>query len=479
MMKSKRGPKGPEDLRRQAEESLKSEPGRPGDARLEDADSLIHKLRVHQIELEMQNEELQRVQNDLEVSRSRYADLYDFAPVGYLTMNKHGQIVDLNLTAARQLGIERGRLINKHFQYSVFQPDKKEFLSHLNAIFDKRERQIAEVRLSPKSGEQFYAQIESIYMEGEGGAGLCRTNMSDVTLRKKAEQVLQNAHDELERSVEDRTCELTKANELLKLEIAERERGQRELKVYAEKLENSNRDLEDFAFIASHDMQEPLRKIQTFTHMIKEKHAGTLDSTGRDLFERIAKAAKRMSEMVRGLLEFSRVGRSSNPFTTTDLTLLVKEVTSDIEVLIKQSGARIEVGDLPTIEADPFQMRQLFQNVIINSMKFHGEENPVIKIYAKPGSVCREGDDHPEGKAYQVFVEDNGIGFDAQYLDRIFALFQRLHGRSAYEGTGMGLAICRRIVERHKGCITARSSPGDGATFIITLPEKQLKDELK
>jgi PAS domain S-box-containing protein len=475
-MKSKRGPKGPENLRTRAEESLKSDPGRPGDTRLEDANSLIHELRVHQIELEMQNEELLRVQNDLEISRSRYADLYDFAPVGYLTLNRHGQIVDLNLTAARQLGIERGRLIGKHFQYSVFQPDKEEFLSHLNAIFDKRERQIAEVRLSPKGSEQFYARIESIYMEGEDGAGLCRTNMSDVTLRKKAEQVLQNAHDELERCVDDRTCELRNANELLKLEIAERERGERELKVYADKLEISNRDLHDFAFIASHDMQEPLRKIQTFAHLIKDKHAGTLDSTGRDLFERITRAAKRMSEMIKGLLEFSRTGRSSNPFTTTDLTLLVREVMSDIEVLIEESGARIEVGDLPAIEADPIQMRQLFQNIIINSLKFHGEENPVIKIYAKPGGVYREGDDRPEGKAYQVFVEDNGIGFDEQFLDRIFALFQRLHGMSAYGGAGMGLAICRKIVERHNGCITATSSPGDGATFIVTLPEKQLKD---
>ncbi len=312
-MKRNKGPKDPEDLRTRAEEILKSEPVRPGDTRLEEANSLIHELRVHQIELEMQNEELRRAQNDLEISRSRYADLYDFAPVGYLTLNKHCLIVDLNLTAARQLGIERGRLINKHFQYSVFPPDKKEFVSHLNAIFDRRERQIAEVRLSPKDGEQFYARIESIYMEGEDGAGLCRTNMSDVTLRKKAEQVLRNAHDELERCVDDRTCELTKANELLKLEIAERERGESELKVYAEKLEISNRDLQDFAFIASHDMQEPLRKIQTFTHLIKEKHAGTLDSTGRDLFERIAKAAKRMSEMIRGLLGFSRVGRIRIP----------------------------------------------------------------------------------------------------------------------------------------------------------------------
>jgi len=196
-MKSKRGLKGPEDLRARAEENLKSEPDRLGDTSLEDANSLIHELRVHQIELEMQNEELRRVQNDLEISRARYADLYDFAPVGYLTLNKHGQIVDLNLTAARQLGIERGRLLNKHFQYSVFQPDKKEFFSHLNAIFDRRERQIAEVRLSPKGGDQFYARLESIYSEGEDGTGLCRTNMSDVTLRSRAEEALRESQQML------------------------------------------------------------------------------------------------------------------------------------------------------------------------------------------------------------------------------------------------------------------------------------------
>ena len=216
MMKNNRSDEGSEDLRKRAEESLKPEPDRPGEMCLEETHSLIHELRVHQIELEMQNEELRRVQNDLEISRSRYADLYDFAPVGYLTLNKHGQIVDLNLTAARQIGIERGRLVNKHFQYFVFQPDKKGFLSHLNAIFDKRERQIAEVRLSQKDGEQFYAQLESIYMEGEDSAGLCRTNMSDVSLRKRAEEVLRKAHDELDLRVQERTAELGKANEELR-----------------------------------------------------------------------------------------------------------------------------------------------------------------------------------------------------------------------------------------------------------------------
>jgi two-component system, chemotaxis family, sensor kinase Cph1 len=477
-MKTSRGHKDSEDLRTRAEESLKSGLDRLDEIGVEDAACLIHELRVHQVELEMQNEELRRVQDDLEQSRSHYADLYDFAPVGYLTLNKSGRIENLNLTAARLLGIERGYLINQHFQNFIFPPDKKSFFSHLKAIFDERARQIVEIRLSPKAGRQFYARLESIYLAVGDEVGLCMTNVSDVSLSKKAELVLQNAHDELERCVTERTAELAKANELLRLEIAERERAERELKVYAGQLELSNRELQDFAFVASHDMQEPLRKIQAFANLIQEKYAGSLDDQGRDFFERLTKAAKRMSDMIQGLLEFSRVTTRPNPFISTDLTLLVREVMSDIQLLIERSRARIEVLDLPTIEADPIQMRRLFQNLIINSLKFHGRQEPVIKIYAEPAGMVDAGDGQQEVKSYRISVEDNGIGFDEKHLDRIFTLFQRLQGRSASDGTGMGLAICRRIVERHKGRITARSRPDHGATFVITLPEKQLEDRL-
>jgi PAS domain S-box-containing protein len=177
-----------EDLRKRAEESLKAEPDWLNKTNLEEASSLIYELQVHQIELDIQNEELRRLQNDLEISRSRFSDLYDFAPVGYLTLDKNGLIVDLNLTAARQLGVERGHLLEKPFLYFVFQLDKGEFLSYLKMILDNRERQIVEIRLSPRGGEQFYARLEGIYIEGEDGTGLCRTSMSDVTLHKKAEQ---------------------------------------------------------------------------------------------------------------------------------------------------------------------------------------------------------------------------------------------------------------------------------------------------
>ncbi|MEN6439234.1 MAG: ATP-binding protein [Syntrophobacter sp.] len=442
-MKNKSSPKDPEDLRKRAEEILESEPDEPHDMCFEEAKILIHELRVHQIELEMQNEELRRVQDDLEISRTRYADLYDFAPVGYLSLDKNGQIVDLNLTAARQLGIERGHLLGKHFQYYVSQEDRKEFLAHLNELFEMHERRITEVRLSPKEGEQFHARLESIYLEGEDRAGLCRTNVSDVTLGKRAEQVLQNAYDELERRVDERTTELSQT---------------------VAKLESMNQELQEFAFIASHDLHEPLRKIQTFGNMLTRKHKESLNPEGQDYMERIIKAANRMSGLLRSLLDYSRTGTHILNHKRVSLTEVVKDAASDLELLIRGAKGRVEISELPTVDADAALLRQLFQNVIANSIKYSKEsEPPTVKIYGSIADfVC------------QVFIEDNGIGFDEDYVHKIFKPFERLHGESSpYGGTGMGLAICRKIVERHDGSITAKSKPGEGTTFTVRLPVKQ------
>jgi len=209
--------------------------------------------------------------------------------------------------------------------------------------------------------------------------------------------------------------------------------------------------------------------------MLEKKNAAELSDEGRDYLGRIIRAATRMSDMVKGLLDYSRINTREEPFAAVDLNLLVKEVQNDIEISIETTGARLEVGRLPTLQADSNQMHRLFLNLIGNALKFHGEKNPVVKIYAKPA------EDGPKlfsgGRVHRIFIEDNGIGFDEKYLDRMFTLFQRLHGRSDYEGTGMGLAICRKIVERHHGTITARSEPQRGATFIVSLPEKQPSTE--
>ncbi len=459
-----------DDLRSRAEQALKSGQDPPDDCSCEDMRRLIHELRIHQVELELQNEELRSTHARLEESRMRYADLYDFAPVGYFTFDEQGRIVEVNLTGARQLGIERGRLINTPFTAMVIESDRKGFRSHLKKVFDTGEGDTFEVRLKVKGGAEPYARLDSLFMRGADGAGFCRTSVTDISGKKQAEEALKKAHDELERRIEERTSELAQ-------EIVERKRAEEETRRYAEKLSRSNTELQEFAFVASHDMQEPLRKVQSFGSLLMEEHCQCLNEAGRDYLGRMMNAAQRMSEMIRSLLDYSRVMTQAEGFRKVELTRLVRDAVSDIELAIARNGARVEIADLPEIEADPVQMRRLFQNLIANALKFHGKEAPLVRIRAEltTGTKPAKG---REALQCRIFVEDNGIGFDEKHLDRIFTLFQRLHGRSEFEGTGMGLAICRRIVERHGGSITARSKPGEGATFIVTLPVKQPESEI-
>ncbi|MFL6260494.1 MAG: sensor histidine kinase [Thermoanaerobaculia bacterium] len=279
----------------------------------------------------------------------------------------------------------------------------------------------------------------------------------DLERRRQAERALLAARDELEIRVQERTAELATANEHLRRSTLE--------------LERSNRELQDFAFVASHDLQEPLRKIQAFGDRLRGKHGEALGPEGLDYLERMQRAAHRMHVLINDLLTFSRVTSRGQPFVPADLGQIAREVLSDLEVRVEQTGGRVEIGELPTIDADPLQMRQLLQNLIGNALKFHrGGEPPHVTV---SGSVARDGGP-PRAR---IVVADDGIGFDMKYLDRIFTPFQRLHGRAEYEGTGMGLAVCRRIVERHGGTLTAESAPGQGARFLVTLPVRQTQGE--
>jgi len=265
----------------------------------------------------------------------------------------------------------------------------------------------------------------------------------DITDRKQMEDELRKSRTEFELRVRERTVELSAA---------------------VTKLEQLNEELQEFAFIASHDLQEPLRKIQTFGNIVVRKHKESLNPEGQDYLGRMIKAANRMSELLRALLNYSRTGTNLLNYKPVSLTEVAKDAASDLEILIARAKGSVEISDLPTVDADAALLRQLFQNVIGNSIKYQKEsEPPIVKIYGRVAdSVCH------------VFIEDNGIGFDACYSNKIFKPFQRLHGRNApYKGTGMGLAICRKIAARHGGDITARSIPGQGATFILTFPAKQ------
>ena len=249
----------------------------------------------------------------------------------------------------------------------------------------------------------------------------------------------------------------------------------RDLQTTAVELARSNAELEQFAYVASHDLQEPLRKIQAFGGRLATKFGDALSDQGKDYLERIQNSSARMQTLISDLLTVSRVTTQSDPFIPVDLTPVVKEVVADLEIRIEELGAHVNVGALPTIDADPTQMRQLFQNLIGNALKFHRDSvAPEVKLDAH----SLNGRQHltknsPNGESCRIIVEDNGIGFDQQYAERIFEVFQRLHGRGEYEGTGVGLAMCRKIVERHGGTITASSKSGPGAMFVVTLPLKQ------
>jgi len=250
------------------------------------------------------------------------------------------------------------------------------------------------------------------------------------------------------------------------------------LKIYAKKLERSNTELQDFASVASHDLQEPLRKVQAFSDRLTSRCAASIDDQGRDYLDRIQNAARRMQSLINDLLTYARIATKAQPFVPTNLVSITQEVVSDLEARIEQANGRVEVGELPTVDADPMQVRQLMQNLIGNSLKYQRRDvPPVVKVSSKkvmidpaaPAGVFA-------GPLCQIMVEDNGIGFDEIYTEKIFTIFQRLHGRSEYEGTGVGLAVCRKIVERHGGTITARSTPGQGSTFMVTLPVQQPKE---
>jgi PAS domain S-box-containing protein len=263
-------------------------------------------------------------------------------------------------------------------------------------------------------------------------------------------------------------------------DITDRKRVEEKLKLYSDKLERSNRELQDFAQVASHDLQEPLRKILSFGDRLNTRAGESLDPDSQDYLQRMCNAAARMQTLINDLMAFSRVEIKGQAFVPTDLGVIAKEVSADLETRIEQAGGRVEIEELPTIDADPMQMRQLLQNLIGNSLKyFRPGVPPVVRISCqKPEARQPESLDEiaPARQFCEILVNDNGIGFDEKYLDRIFTVFQRLHKKGEYEGTGVGLAICRKIVDRHSGTITARSSPGQGATFVVTLPVIQLKD---
>lgn len=285
---------------------------------------------------------------------------------------------------------------------------------------------------------------------------------AEIGLRKVSENNLRSARNELQSHVK----ELLEAKKQLEMEIAHRRAAEEKEKAKTLALERSNEDLEQFAFIASHDLREPLRKLMSFTQLLSSGRYGSFDEKGEQFVSYIRDAAERMEALINSLLAYSRVTTQSRDFESVSFSELTNEAERDLQLRIDECGAHIEKDINGSVSGNRSQLRQVMQNLIGNALKYRSPDKPpVIRISGGPVSDNR----------YRITVSDNGIGFDPQYKDQIFEVFKRLHGRDEYEGTGMGLAICKKIIERHGGQINATSQLGEGSTFQIDLPISDMR----
>jgi light-regulated signal transduction histidine kinase (bacteriophytochrome) len=249
---------------------------------------------------------------------------------------------------------------------------------------------------------------------------------------------------------------------LIVRELADTERARQELDQRSQELARSNSDLEQFAYVASHDLQEPLRKVTSFCQLLQRRYAGQLDERADQYIEFATDGAKRMQVLINDLLAFSRVGRQGDETEEVDLGVLVDRATQNVASALEESGGTVSRGELPRVLGSPALLTTVFQNLLGNSLKFRGEEPPQVRVDAER--------DPADPQRWLLRFVDNGIGIDPEYADRIFVIFQRLHARNAYPGTGIGLAMCRKIVERHGGEMWLDTEATPGTTFVVALP---------
>ncbi|MBF9254122.1 PAS domain S-box protein [Pontibacter sp. 172403-2] len=393
-------------------------------------DKLIFTGIVHDIT------ELKKTEAALRESENKINSIIQAAVDGIITINNRGIMEMINPSAARLFDYDAEELLGKSINMLMPGPDSSRhdgYIRHYEETGEKRIIGIGrEVTGMRKDGSvfPFYLSISEVQLSDRK---VYTGFVHDITKQKLDEERLRR---------------------------------------YAAELERSNRELQDFAYVSSHDLQEPLRKIQAFGDRLLTKEYDNLSEQGKDYVDRMLNAASRMQNLINDLLGFSRVTAKSKPFVKVKLDDILSEVISDLEVTVEQTGAEIIRSPLPEIEAEPTQIRQLFQNLLSNAMKFRKpDESPIINIYAKNLQRRAHLTATPGDEVTEIYIEDNGIGFDEKYLDRIFNIFQRLEGQK-YAGSGIGLAVCRKIAIRHGGDITASSQPGVGTRFIITLALK-------
>jgi signal transduction histidine kinase/HAMP domain-containing protein len=374
----------------------------------------------------------------------------------YLAHRLAVPLVSLMQTATRIAGGELG------LQAEVGGPTE---ISGLARAFNSMTTQLREVIDSLEQRSRYLQTTVQKYVEYMAEVGNGKLN-SRIVLEEES----RGTDDPLiilGRQLNETTANLQRMVEQIREVTKNLRKRESELEMYSDKLKKSNTELEQFAYIASHDLQEPLRKIRLFGDRLREKYGALLDEKAVDYLQRMNSAVIRMENFIKDLLQYSRVTSKAQPFEAVELNNIIRDVLGDLEIRINETKAEIKTQSLPTIDADPLQMRQLFQNIIGNAIKYHrANVPPVVTITSRTGA-------NDNGNYCEINITDNGIGFDDKYVEQIFGLFQRLHGRSEYAGTGIGLAICKKIVGHHGGMISASSKKEEGSTFCITLPIKQ------
>ena len=374
-----------------------------------------------------------------------------------VTISPEGKVTDVNEATVAATGVSRRQLVGSDFSDYFTEPEKAR--EGYQKVLSEGLVRDYPLTMRHTSGRRINVLYNATVYRNEAGEvqGVFAA-ARDVTERKKAEEQLSLYREHLEELVAQRTQELEAANKQLEKEVAERIQAETLIKQTADQLARSNEELEQFAYVASHDLQEPLRVVTGYVQLLERKYKNQLDADADQFLHYIIDGVTRMQQLIADLLNYSRVGSRGKPFQSTNVRAVLDRVLVTLQKAIQESGAAVTCDALPTVLGDDTQLAQLFQNLIGNGIKFRGEQPPRIHLSAR-----REGD------RWAFAVRDNGIGIERQYWDQIFVIFQRLHTRQKYPGTGIGLAICKRIVERHGGQIWLESQPGEGTTFHFTL----------
>jgi PAS domain S-box-containing protein len=403
---------------------------------LESAEGILVTAAIRNISVRKDAEE------HLVQMEGRYRGLLEAAPDAMVVVNQGGEIVLLNVQAEKQFGYRRDELLGQKVKNIIPEGFAERLIADATrSVADALAQQIGmgiELSGRRKDGSEFPIEIMLSPLENAEGI-LVTAAIRNISARKQSEE--NNA--ELERRVEERTKELAVANQVL---------------------ERSNIELQQFAYVASHDLQSPLRSISGFVQLLKIEYGSKLDEQAADWIRRTIQATEQMQDLICGVLAYSRVDSRSRPFTPTAFLDVFNDVVALLESSIQDAGGQVTCGDLPVVMGDRSQFVQLMQNLIGNGLKYHGDRSPHVHVSAERN-----------GNEWTFSVRDNGIGIEAKFYERVFEIFKRLHDQKEYPGTGIGLAVCRRVVNRHGGRIWVESEAGKGSVFHFTLPEGMAK----